>query len=446
MRTALLNLPWNENGRLGVRAGSRWPFTSNPGQDGQIHYIPFPFFLAYAASLLKKKYKEVKLIDAIASGVDGHEFIKNVRQYNPELIVIETSTPSFGNDIRIIKNIREQLSDSKIALCGPHASVFPRQILEENKFIDYIFFGEYEYTVSDLVGCLDNAESLENILGLVYRSETGIKTNPPRPTIDNLDDLPWPERGDVPIYRYNDGFAGLPQPNVQMWASRGCSFQCTFCLWPQVIYGEHKYRKRDPVDVVDEMEWLINQFGFKAIYFDDDVFNMDKKQVLGICNEINRRRNNIPWAAMARADLMDYEILESMRTAGAYAIKYGIESASQEILNSCKKNMDLEKAKEAIRITKKLGIKVHLTFCSGLPGETERSVAETNKFIKDVSPDSLQFSFAVPFPGTSYFNYARDKGWPLSDAWSDYDGNYKSIIKTEYSNGSDLKNQDTVDS
>lgn len=428
MRTVLLNLPWNENGRLGVRAGSRWPFTSNPEQDGNIHYIPFPFFLAYATALLKKRERGVKLIDAIASGVDEQDFIKEVRQYNPGLLVIETSTPSFGNDIRIIKNIREQLSNSRIALCGPHASVFPKQILEEHEFIDYILFGEYEYTLLDLATYLEEKSSLEDIRGLVYRSEAGIKANPPRPTIDNLDDLPWPERNDVPIYRYNDGFAGLPQPNVQMWASRGCPFQCTFCLWPQTIYREHRWRERNYIDVVDEMEWLVKQFGFKAVYFDDDIFNMDKKHVLDICDEIIRRGTKIPWAAMARADLMDYEILERMRAAGAYATKYGIESASQEILNSCKKNMDIKKAKEVVLITKKLGIKVHLTFCSGLPGETERTRAETNKFIEDVSPDSLQFSFAVPFPGTSYFNYARDKGWTLSDDWSDYDGNHKPAL------------------
>jgi radical SAM superfamily enzyme YgiQ (UPF0313 family) len=439
MRIALINFPWNINGRFGVRAGSRWPFSSEPGENGYIHYIPFPFFLAYATSLLKKETKETKLIDAVAEGIDEQRFIEEVLSYNPELIVIETSTPSFKNDLRIIHNIHRKLPNCQIALCGPHASVFPEQILREYNFVNYILIGEYEYILLDLANHLENNLSLESILGLVYRGRSKIRINDPRATIDNLDNLPWPERESLPIYKYNDGFCNLPQPNVQMWTSRGCPFQCIFCLWPQTMYREHKYRKRNPIDVVDEMEWLINNFDFKAVYFDDDVFNIDRDHVLGICEEIKTRKIKIPWAAMARADLMDEELLKSMSDAGLYAIKYGIESANQNILNFCKKNMDLDKVDSIIKFTKKIGIKVHFTFCLGLPGETKKTIQETVRFIQANQPDSLQFSFATPFPGTDYFKYMNDRNWLLSENWSDYDGNYKCIIKTQELSSKDLE-------
>lgn len=439
MRIVLLNLPWKENLRLGVRAGSRWPFTSFPEKDGRIYYIPFPFFLAYATSLLKKEGKKVKIIDAIAEEFNEENLIKKINSFKPELIVVETSTPSFKNDLRIIYNIHNNLINSQIAICGPHASVFPEEILTEYNFINYILIGEYEYTLLNLVNCLENNLSLESILGLAYRRGTRVKINNSNSTIDNLDILPWPEREDVPIYKYNDGFAGLPQPNVQIWTSRGCPFQCTFCLWPQTIYREHKFRKRNPVDVVDEMEYLLKRFNFKAIYFDDDVFNIDRNHVLDICKEINRRGIKVPWAAMARADLMDGPLLESMSYAGLYAIKYGIESADQNILNLCKKNMDLDKAYQIIRFTKKLGIKVHLTFCLGLHGETHQTIQETVKFIQDIQPDSLQFSFATPFPGTEYFRYVKDRNKLLSEDWSDYDGNNKCVVRTQELNNSDLE-------
>ncbi|MBL7197360.1 MAG: radical SAM protein [Candidatus Omnitrophica bacterium] len=431
MRIVLLNLPWKKNLRFGVRAGSRWPFTSLPEENGYIRYIPFPFFLAYATSLLKKEGKEVKLTDAIAEGINEDKLIEEINSFNPELIAIETSTPSFKNDLRIIHKIHNNLTDCRIAICGPHASVFPEKILKEYDFINYVLIGEYERTLLDLVNCLENSSSLETILGLAYREGIRIKVNSSRPTIDNLDSLPWPDREGVPIYKYNDGFAGLPQPNVQIWTSRGCPFQCTFCLWPQTIYKEHKFRKRNPIDVVDEMEYLIKRFNFKAIYFDDDVFNIDRNHVLDICEEINKRGIKIPWAAMARADLMDKHLLESMSCAGLYAIKYGIESADQNILNVCKKNMDLDKVYQIIKLTRKLGIKVHLTFCLGLPKETKQSVQKTIRFIQNSQPDSLQVSFATPFPGTEYFRYVNDKGYLLSDNWSDYDGNSKCVIKTQ---------------
>lgn len=431
MRIILANLPWRENGRLGVRAGSRWPFTSQADKDGRLYYIPFPFFLAYATSLLKSKGKEVKLIDAIAQGDDEQTFIQKILSYNPGLVVVETSTPSFRNDIKIMQNIHQELPDCQMALCGAHASVFPEQILRRYDFINYILIGEYEYTLLDLVSHLENNSGLESVSGLFYRNGLEIIMNNLRATIEDLDSLPWPEREDVPIYKYNDAFAGLPQPNVQMWASRGCPFQCIFCLWPQTMYREHKYRKRNPVAVVDEMEDLIKRFDFKAVYFDDDVFNIDKNYVLDICKEIIKRKINVPWAAMARSDLMDEELLECMSDAGLYAVKYGVESANHNILNLCEKDTDMEKTYNIIGLTKRLGIKVHLTFCLGLPGETEETIQDTVKFIQGVRPDSLQFSFATPFPGTEYFRYVKEKGLLLSEDWSDYDGNHRCVIKTE---------------
>ncbi len=425
MRIILLNLPWHQNNRWGVRAGSRWPFTSEPEENSYIKYIPFPFFLAHAASLLKSKDNDVKLIDAIAQKADEQKVMDEIIAYNPSLIVAETSTPSFDNDIRIASEIKKRIPNSSIALCGAHASTYAKEILTKYEAISYILMGEYEYTLLDLANKLKNSGNLINILGLAFKSNQAVVINKPRSTIKNLDDLPWPEREESVIYKYNDGFAGLPLPNVQMCSSRGCPFHCIFCLWPQVLYGEHKYRKRNPVKVVDEMDWLIKKFNFKAVYFDDDVFNISKPHVAGICKEIIKRNIKVPWAVMARADLMDEKLLSLMNEAGLFAIKYGIESANNNILRACKKNLNLLYAKKMIKYTKGLGIKVHLTFCLGLPGETKQTIADTVNFIDETRPNSLQFSFATPFPGTSYFRYLEKKGVSLSKNLADYDGNSK---------------------
>ncbi len=427
MRILLLNLPWRKNNRWGVRAGSRWPFTSEAEENGYIKYIPFPFFLAHAASLLKSQNKDVKIIDAIAQGLDEQKILDEISAARPGLIVIETSTPSFDNDIKLAYEIRKKILNSQIALCGAHVTTYAKDILDKYDLIDYILMGEYEYTLMDLVTRLEDSLPLKSVSGLAYRDMKKIVMNKSRPTIGNLDNLPWPEREGLSIYKYNDGFAGLPVPNVQMWSSRGCPFKCMFCLWPQVVYSEHKHRKRDPVDVVDEMEWLIKKFNFKAVYFDDDVFNIYKDHVISICEQINKRGIKIPWAAMARADFMDEELLSLLAGAGLFAIKYGIESANHRVLKLCKKNLNLAKTKKMIAYTKKLGIKVHLTFCLGLPGETKQSVYDSVDFIGVTRPDSLQFSLATPFPGTDYFRYLEKNGSKLSKSWADYDGNNKYI-------------------
>lgn len=439
MQIVLLNLPWNKDGYQGVRAGSRWPFTSKPQNDGQLLYIPFPFFLAYATALLKKKNKSAKLIDAIAERIKEPELFLKIKDYNPQLIVVETSTPSFKNDLRIIYEIHQQLPDSKIALCGPHASIFPQEILNSYSFIDYILIGEYEITLLNLVDALDNNLNLSVVLGLAYRLDEKIKINPRQPSIDDLNILPWPERSDVPIYNYNDGFANLPKPNVQMWASRGCPFQCIFCLWPQVIYNEHRHRMRNYVDVVAEMEYLVKDLNFKAVYFDDDVFNIDKEYTLSICKEIKRRKLDVSWAIMARVDLMDEEIIKSLADAGLYAIKYGIESADTNVLSFCKKAMDLDKAVNILGLTRKYGIKMHLTFCLGLPMETKNSILKTKSFLKSINPESFQFSFVTPFPGTEYFRWLKEQKLLLSEDWDIYDGNNKCLVKNDNIAASELE-------
>ena len=427
MRIILLNLPWHQNNRWGVRAGSRWPFTSEPEDNNYIKYIPFPFFLAHAASLLKSENNEVKLIDAIAQGIDERRVMDEINAYNPNLIVIETSTPSFDNDMKITREIKRKIPNSAIVLCGSHATTYAKDILGKHDFINYILMGEYEYTLLGLVNSLKKPSNLKIVSGLAFKSNRAVVINRPRPTIKNLDDLPWPERDGELIYKYNDGFAGLPVPNVQMYSSRGCPFHCTFCLWPQVVYGEHKYRKRNPMQVVREMDWLIKRFNFKAVYFDDDVFNIDKNHVGSICKEIMKRKIKVPWAVMARADLMDEELLSLMKNAGLFAVKYGVESANHNVLRFCKKSLNLARAEKMIKYTKKLGIKVHLTFCLGLPGETVQSIQDTVNFIAKTNPDSLQFSLATPFPGTSYFRYLEKKGIRLSENLVDYDGNNKYI-------------------
>lgn len=259
MKVFLGNAPWYSKDGYGVRAGSRWPHYEPTGSS----YMPFPFYLAYATSVLEKTGFEVKLVDAIAEKLQDAEFISRIDKFQPDLVLLETSTPTINVDLNIAKKIKHYGSSQiKIALSGPHVSVVKESILKEADWVDYVLVGEYEYTLRDLTMQLNKHEPLNSILGLIYRDNGNIISNTARPPIENLDELPRPAYSQLPMLNYNDDATGLPKPNVQMWPSRGCPFQCNFCLWPQVIYGNHRYRVRDPIQVVDEMEWLIATYGF----------------------------------------------------------------------------------------------------------------------------------------------------------------------------------------
>jgi radical SAM superfamily enzyme YgiQ (UPF0313 family)/MoaA/NifB/PqqE/SkfB family radical SAM enzyme len=426
-------LPWRKGELWGVRAGSRWPHIKTAQEKG---YLPFPFFLAYAGSLLAKKGFEVKLIDSLAQELSVGAFLKIVSRENPDLLVAETSTPSLWNDLSILKKLPRDLS---VALCGPEANIRDLEFLSKHKFIHYVFIGEYEFTLLELAQRLEAKKSLSDLRSLIYRDNEHFKANPVRPLLEDLDELPWPLREGLPMEKYNDTPGGIPSPSVQMWSSRGCPYQCLFCIWPQLMYHKNRYRIRNIIKVVDEMEYLVRKKGFKSIYFDDDTTNIGKLRMIEFAEEIKRRNLNVPWAMMARADLMEEDILEKLRSAGLFAVKYGVESSNQELLDRICKNMDLRKTERMIRFTQSLGIKTHLTFCFGLPGETQETIQKTIDFAKDLNPDSLQFSIATAFPGTSFFQTLEREGHITSRNFFDYDGNFKSMLCTDSLSSQELQ-------
>jgi anaerobic magnesium-protoporphyrin IX monomethyl ester cyclase len=435
MKVFLGNAPWYSKDGYGVRAGSRWPHYEPSGSS----YMPFPFYLAYAAAVLEKAGFEVKLVDAVAERLYDAGFISRVDKFQPDLVLLETSTPTINVDLNIAKQIKQGgTRHIKIALSGPHVSVVKDNILKEADWIDYVLVGEYEYTLRDLTLKLSKQDSLNTVAGLIYRDNGNIVSNPARPPIDNLDELPRPAYFQLPMLKYNDDATGLPKPNVQMWASRGCPFQCNFCLWPQVIYSNHRYRARNPIQVVDEMEWLIATYGFKGIYFDDDTFDIGKSRILNLCSEIKKRGLKIPWSVMARADTLDQEMLDAMADAGMIAIKYGVESGVQELVDACGKRLDLNKVRTTVAMTKAAGIKVHLTFSFGLPGETKETIQKTVNYAISLDPDSVQFSIITPFPGTKYYDELKQKGFLYATNWSDFDGNRSAVIRTEHLSTEDL--------
>jgi anaerobic magnesium-protoporphyrin IX monomethyl ester cyclase len=433
MKVLLANLPWKRSGQWGVRAGSRWPHIKTVQEKG---YLPYPFFLAYAGALLKKEGFEVKLIDSLAQEISVRDFLKIVSRETPDLLVAETSTPSLWNDLGILKKISEKFP---VALCGPEANIRDPGFLSRHNFIHYVFIGEYEFTLLELVQRLESKKDLSGLRGLIYRENGDFKVNSVRPLLEDLDKLPWPLRSELSMEKYSDTPGGIPSPSAQMWSSRGCPYQCLFCVWPQLMYQSNRYRVRNVVKVVDEMEYLVKEMGFKSIYFDDDTTNISTLRMKELAGEIINRNLKIPWAMMARADLMEEDVLEKLRSAGLFAVKYGVESSSQDLLDGICKNMDLRKTERMIRYTQSLGIKTHLTFSFGLPGETLETIQKTIDFAKALNPGSVQFSIATAFPGTSYFRELDRKGHIISCDYSEYDGNFKSMLRTENLGPQDLQ-------
>lgn len=435
MRVFLGNGPWAKPGFYGVRAGSRWPHF----EDEHLEYMPFPFFLAYAAAVLEREDVPVLLVDALAEKTTLEPFLDRVAAFAPDLIVLEVSTISLDTDLVTARALRERLPEARLVFAGLHAFMYDPAWLAEHDDIDFVLVGEYEMTLLELVRRLDDNASLAGCAGLLWRDGDDVRDEGRRPLVEDLGSLPWPARHFLPLENYHDEPGSIPRPSVQMWASRGCPFGCVFCAWPQIMYNSSRYRVRGVRDTVDEMEWLVGEHGFRSVYFDDDTFNVKKERTLAFAREIKSRNLGVPWAIMARADLMDRETLEALKDSGLHALKYGVESSDPALLDQMNKGLDIDKVRKVIEITRDLDIKMHLTFLFGMPAETKQTARATVDWALETGAESVQFTIATPFPGSRYYHELSQSGRLLTHDFERYDGFRSAVIRTDQLDAADLE-------
>jgi anaerobic magnesium-protoporphyrin IX monomethyl ester cyclase len=437
MKVALLNPPWLRPGHYGVRAGSRWPHFEANGTD----YMPYPFYLGYSASLLENDGFEVCLLDGCATKESDAAFLARVRRFGPAIIVQENSTASIDVDLRWAETLKRETS-ARILMTGHHVGQM-RDALEKYPYLDALGGGEWEYTVLEFCQRLRDGRSLDGTLGLSHRHGDGRSvTEERRPNIARLDDLPFPHRRTLDMSLYADNPMDQPTPSAQLLASRGCPYKCDFCVWPQVVYEDNKYRTHSATRMAEEVEHLFrgNAFPYASYYYDDDTFNIGDKRLSDFADElVSRGLGHIPWSAMCRADTLKKPTLEKLRRAGLCAVKYGVESGNQEIVNSIQKNLDLVKLRDMTRFTHALGIRTHLTFSFGHIGETPETMQQTLDLALELDPYSVQFSIATPFPGTRFFNYAAKNNLLNTLDYSAYDGMSRGVVRTEKLSAEELE-------
>lgn len=419
-KVIIANPPWPGEG-YGTRSNIRWPHRRGD------KVLTFPIYLAYAVAILEKEGFDVKGYDAVDLEDGIPKFVARIKKDQPDIVLLETSTPSILHDLNTAERIKREVG-CKIVLCGSHATYYAKEIMHDHLYVDFILKGEFDISIKDLCKALQSKKSLNEVSGLVYRGIAGIASNPVT-LFENIDDLPLPDRKQFKIENYQQAFFGGKKTGLVI-TSRGCPYHCTFCLWPEVLYG-HKHRQRSPKNVVDEIEFLIKQ-GVDEIYFDDDTFIVQKQWVIDFCNELKNRNISIPWLCMGRVNTVDSESLKVMKKAGCQEIFYGFESGSQEILNDSNKAITKEQVNKAVRLTQKAGIRATGSFVIGLPNESRETIKETIDFAIKLHADYVQFTIAAPFPGTKLFEQVKDAGLLEYNSWEDFDGCHGPILRTKY--------------
>ena len=431
MRVLVANPPWPGPG-YGARSDVRWPHKRSD------KYIEYPIYLSYTVAVVEEAGFEVSFIDAIMDELGIEEFAREVHDLKAGLVLLETSTPSIDFDLETAAAIKDLSPETFVALLGSHVTYFDRQTVAENPAVDAVVRGEFEYIAADLARALDGSPStgsgrdLSGVLGLTYRDADGeVRRNPDRSLFEPLDEMPFPARHIVKGEGYRAGIYSGGHPTA-MVSSRGCPYHCTFCLWPDVLYG-HKFRARSAENVVDEIEEAVRTYGHDEIYFDDDTFTIDRQRVLDVCRLVTERglEKEVEWIAQCRVDTVDREMLEAMKAANCGYILFGVESGSPQMLKKMRKGITLDQVRRAFQLSREVGIKTQAFFLFGMPGETQDTIRETIDFAKELNASSTQFAVAIPHPGTALYQECKENGWLTSEVWADYTSE-ASLIETPW--------------
>lgn len=385
-----------------------------------------PISLASCAATLRENKFEVKITDCIVEKIKLQGLGKKIKKYNPNLIILNTSTPSIKEDLNVVRLAKKINSNIKVGVIGIHVSSLPDETFFLSRKLDYIIRNEPEFTIRDLALNLKGNGSLSKIKGISYRKNKKIFHNSSRETIPDLDLLPFPAWDLIDISKYKMPFTKAPF--LLIAPSRGCPHRCTFCTG-KVYYGK-KLRLRLPSKIVDEIEWSINKFKVKDFLFWSDSFTLDKKFVLSVADEILKRNLKIRWVCNSRVDSVGLELLKKIKEAGCWMIGFGIESGNQKILDFAMKGINLKQTINAVKLAKKAGLEISAQCILGLPGETKKTALQTISFIKKLDVDYAQFYCAVPFPGSDLYKIAKEKKWIKNKDWSKFNQS-ESIMNTD---------------
>jgi anaerobic magnesium-protoporphyrin IX monomethyl ester cyclase len=380
--------------------------------------------LAFLAGALEGAGIETRVVDFTVFPYSKKMLESVLRDFQPNLVGVTSVTMTYSSAAQIIEDVKAIDNHILTVMGGPHVTFWAQEALNSLPELDLVVIGEGEHTAIELAREAEEGGDWSKVKGIVYRQGSQIIATGPREQIIDLDSLPMPARHLFPLGRYLA--LGMP---ITMTTSRGCPYQCIFCVGRKMVGAKVRYR--NPVKVVDELAYL-HGLNYKQINIVDDLFTASKDHCLAVCQEIRKRKLEVRWTSFSRVDTISRELLIEMKKAGCYAVSFGVETGNPEILKTIKKKITLEKVVEAANLCREVGMDVHFTFILGLPGETPETLKQTAEFGEKLKAivGSCGFHLLAPFPGTEVRDKSGELGISiLTHDWSDYHAN-RAIVET----------------
>lgn len=388
------------------------------------YYLPTS--LLYLGSVLRDNGDGVKILDMKAlkpdDSIDRRGFYTNalinaVSSFQPDLIGFGCLfSGNFPDVFQLAEFCKERFSNIPIVAGGIHFTIYAKEILANCPCFDWIILGEAEESIVQLANAMkDKKPSFASIDGFAYRQNGAGIINPKRSYVENIDQISFPAYDLVNLKDYYVDTAcwhnpkGLPiNTSIPIISSRSCPYHCNFCSMFTVMGP--KWRGRSAQNVVDEIEYLYNNYNHRHFSFMDDNFTFSKPRILEICQEIRKRNLDIQFETPNGLSLrtLDREVLDALVSAGLIRVYLAIESGSDFIRNKImKKNISRKEVIEIARLAKSYKqLYVNAFFIIGMPEETKETLAETYDMIEEINVDKIHIHNLIPYPCTDVFKQA----------------------------------------
>lgn len=402
-----------------------------------------PVWASLLATFVRHRGFSVRVLDAEAEELTPEMVGLRIADMNPLLtaVVVYGHQPSASTQNMTVAGmvctaIKQTEPDRKILLVGGHVAALPERTLREEA-ADFVSSGEGPYTLLDLLEALKSAApDYSKVRGLCYWDGNTIVSTAPAPLVKDLDhemaQLAWDL---LPMTRYRAHnwhcFGKLErQPYASFYTTFGCPYQCSFCCiqapfksgeklagWKENV---NSYRFWSPASVVAQIDTLVHKYGVRNIKIADEMFVLNSRHVLGLCDLIIERGYDLNIWAYARVDTVKDNMLDKLKRAGFNWLAFGIEAASERVRDDVDKRFGQGEILRTLEKVRAAGINVIANYIFGLPEDDLESMQATLDLALELNCEFANFYSAMAYPGSQLYGVALKEGWPLPKRWSGY--------------------------
>lgn len=396
---------------------------------GDLVAVEPPVWAGLIANFARRRGLAVEILDAEALGIASQEAAERIVREKAVLTVFvvyghqpSASTQSMPGARAVHERVKQVAPDLRTLFMGTHPASLPERTLREEG-CDFVCQGEGPYTICDLVSALKGGGTdFSKVRGLWSLDGEGkAVATAEAPLITDLDnELPGLAWDLLPMDRYRahnwHSFDRIDAraPYASLYTSLGCPFKCTFCCI-NAPFGRAGIRHLGAEAVLREIDLLVTRYGVRNVKIPDEMFVLNPRHVLEICDGIVARGYDLNIWAYARIDTVQDRFLEKLKRAGFNWLALGIESGSKHVRDGADKSFGKKNIAEVVRKIRDHGIRVVANYIFGLPDDTRETMRETLDLALELNAEWANFYCAMAYPGSPLHRMARENGVALPE-------------------------------